>query len=67
MHAAVLGTPFLGQVYQTVKSKSGTRVDFGFVEGSVDCPYGNIHVKLQRTKARGYRPEVKVDVSIMRL
>ncbi|PSK60234.1 hypothetical protein B9Z65_1132 [Elsinoe australis] len=58
-YANVLGVQPKGDAYRTFNVDPAWGSEFGKVEGSVDCPYGNIVVAWE-SKDRGYGLEVTV-------
>jgi hypothetical protein len=61
-YEGVLGVKAETEAYKTFRIKPPLGSEFGVVEGSVECPYGKIEVKYQRSE-KGARMEVTVPSS----
>ncbi|EON69947.1 hypothetical protein W97_09212, partial [Coniosporium apollinis CBS 100218] len=62
-YAAVLGVKPLSNAYKTFSIAPPYRSEFGFVEGTVDCPYGKIEVRLERREDQGYSLGLRIPTS----
>ncbi|KAI9675878.1 MAG: hypothetical protein M1822_008887 [Bathelium mastoideum] len=59
-YACILGVKPVGRAYRTWTLRPPYESEFGAVEGSVECPYGEIKVAYKNDEERGIRVEFTV-------